>query len=86
MVANLSIHIAVPRRTNEKNHKFTMMALLSNMSGPHCNCIDIPIVNIRGPSFHNIMMSFYDSENNIASTGAFRNLCYLTYDQCYNFL
>ena len=40
-----------------------MMAplLLSRMSGPHCKYIDIPTVNIRGPSFHNITMNFYDS-------------------------
>ena len=44
------------------------------MSGPHCNCIDIPTVNIRGPSFHNIIMNFYDSLNNIASMAAFLHL------------
>ena len=31
------------------------------MSEIHCNYIDIPTVNIRGPSFHNITMNFYDS-------------------------
>ena len=40
-----------------------MMAPLnwSRMSGTHCSCIDILTVNIEGPSFHNIIMSFYDS-------------------------
>ena len=40
-----------------------MMAPLycSGMSGPHCDYIDIPTVNIRGPSFRKIIMSFYDS-------------------------
>ena len=33
----------------------------SRMSGPHCIYIDIPAVNIRRPSFHNIKMSFHDS-------------------------
>ena len=51
------------RRRNKKNYKFAMMAPLywSRMSGPYCNCIDIPTVNMREPSFHNIIMSFYDS-------------------------
>ena len=26
----------------------------SHISGPHCNCINNPTVNFRGPSFHNI--------------------------------
>ena len=43
----------------------------SRMSGPHCNYIDTPIVDIRGPSFHTIIMSFYDYYNNIASMGVF---------------
>ena len=52
--------LCVFRRRNEKNQKFVMMAPLcrSRMSGPHCNYTDIPTVNIRGPSFHNIIMSF----------------------------
>ena len=49
----------------KKNQEFAMMAPLywSHMSRPHCNYIDIPTVDIRGPSFHNrsIIMSFYDS-------------------------
>ena len=50
-----------------------MMAPLycSCMNEPHCNCIDIPTVNIGGPSFYNIIMSFYDSSKNIKSMGAF---------------
>ena len=32
----------------------------SRLSRPHCNCIDIPTVDIRGPSFHNL--SFSDME------------------------
>ena len=53
-----------------------MMAPLhwSHISGPHCNYIDIPTFNIRGPSFHNIIMSFCDSSNNIASMGVFLHL------------
>ena len=43
------------------NHMFAMMAPLSRMSVTHCNCIDIPTATIRGPSIHNIIMSFYDS-------------------------
>ena len=48
-------------RRNEKNHKLAMRAPLyrSYMSGPRCNCIDIPTVNIRGSSFHYIIMNFY---------------------------
>ena len=44
------------RWRNEKNNKFVIMAPLycSRISGPHCNCIDIPTVNVGGPSFHNI--------------------------------
>ena len=34
----------------------------------------IATVNIRGSNCHNIIMSFYDSLNNIASTGAFLHL------------
>ena len=63
-VSLLVISLYFPnRRRSEKNHRFAMMAPLycSRMSGPHCNCIDIPTVNIRGSSFHNIIMSFYDS-------------------------
>ena len=50
-----------------------MMAPLSwsHMSRAHCNYIDIPTVAFRGPSFHNIIMSFYDSYNDISSMGAF---------------
>ena len=64
------------RRRNEKNHKFAMMAplYLSCMSWPHCNGIDMPRVNIRGHSFNNIIMSFYDSSNNIVSMGLFLHL------------
>ena len=45
---------------NEKNYKIAMMEHLywSRMSGPHRNYIDIPIVNIRGPSLPSIIMSF----------------------------
>ena len=43
--------------------------------GPHGNCIEIPTFNIRGPSFYNNnIMSFYDSQNNIASMGIFLHL------------
>ena len=45
------------------------------MIGSNCNCIDIPTVNIRRPSFPNIIMSLNDSLNNIASMGAFLLLC-----------
>ena len=48
------------------------------MSGPHCNYIDIPTVSIRGPSFHNIIMSFYDSKNNIASMGVYLHIVEIT--------
>ena len=50
----------------------------SHMSGPHSNCIETPTVNIRGPSFHNIIMSFYDSWGDIASMGVFLHLVDLT--------
>ena len=36
----------------------------------------ITTVDIRGPSFHNIIMSFYDSLNNIESMGVFLHLIY----------
>ena len=41
-------HTEICRRRNEENHKFAMMAHLyfSCVSGPHCNCIEIPTVNI----------------------------------------
>ena len=63
-------------RRNEKYHKIARMAPLycSRMSGPHCNCTDILTVNITGPSFHNIIMSFHGSKNNIASMGVFLHL------------
>ena len=57
------LHLFAIRWGNMWNHKFMMMNPLywSRMSGPHCNCIDIPTVNTRWPSFHNTIMSFYDS-------------------------
>ena len=64
------------RRRNKKNHKFAMMAPLypSYLSGPYCNCIDIPTVTMRGHNFHSIIMSFYDSFNNITSMSVFLHL------------
>ena len=51
------------RRRNEENSKFMIMAPFywSRMSGPHCNCIDIPTVNIREPSFYNIPDKFINA-------------------------
>ena len=46
----------------------------SCMSGPNFNYIDIPTFNTRQSNFHNIIVSVYDSLNNIVSIGIFLDL------------
>ena len=47
-----------------------MMAPLywSRMSGSHCNYIDIPAFNIRGPNFHNIITYHENCDVNFKGT------------------